>query len=176
VLKSVTISWHQYHVLPGKSNKELVDAGLTFRFIGSFLWLSYNYSLYKYLHLNQWLVFWFLSVAVTVLELWLLSCLSSVLTVCWTGTELCSLNWNFGWTVSPELTLSALNGNWTVSALNVKVRVKVKVMLRSTVSRPVCLGINDPSWAYDQIFITVRQLRVCWCGVLSLTRGRVCHL
>jgi hypothetical protein len=33
-----------------------------------------------------------------------------------------------------------------------------------------------PSGAYDQIFITVRQLQACWCGALSLPRGRVCHL
>jgi hypothetical protein len=38
------------------------------------------------------------------------------------------------------------------------------------------LGIKHPSGAYDQIFITVWQLRVCWFGAPSLTRGRVCRL
>jgi hypothetical protein len=54
--------------------------------------------------------------------------------------------------------------------------LSLSLILRPTVSRPVCLGIKHPSWAYDQVFITVRQLRVCWCGALSLTRGRVCRL
>jgi hypothetical protein len=41
------------------------------------------------------------------------------------------------------------------------------------------------NWVWDlhydqlsvgQIFITVRQFRICWCGALSLTRGRACSL
>jgi hypothetical protein len=37
----------------------------------------------------------------------------------------------------------------------------LSLMLRPTVSQSVYLGIKHPSGAYDQIFITVRHLRIC---------------
>jgi hypothetical protein len=49
-------------------------------------------------------------------------------------------------------------------------------MLQPTARRPLCLVIKHPSRAYYQIPITVRYLRVCWCGTQSLMRGRVCRL
>jgi hypothetical protein len=68
--------------------------------------------------------------------------------------------------------------HWNCSdfQLNCQLSLSLSLMLQPTVSRAVCLGIKHPSGAYDQIFITVRQLRVWWCGVLSLTRGQVCRL
>jgi hypothetical protein len=49
-------------------------------------------------------------------------------------------------------------------------------MLQLTVSWPVCRGIKHQSGAYDQIFITVRQMWFYRCAALSLTRVRVCRL
>jgi hypothetical protein len=54
-------------------------------------------------------------------------------------------------------------------------QVKVKVTLRPTVSQAICLGVRHPLGTYEQTF-SVWQLRVCWCGALSLSRGRVCGL
>jgi hypothetical protein len=73
----------------------------------------------------------------------------------------------------PELSYQLFTSHNCNSQLT---QLKVKVMLWPTVSRPVCLGVKHPSGAEDQIFITVRQLWVCWCGSPSLMRGWVCHL
>jgi hypothetical protein len=43
-----------------------------------------------------------------------------------------------------------------------------KVKLGAEVSRPACLGVRHPSGTHNQTFMTVRQLRVCSCGVSSL--------
>jgi hypothetical protein len=49
-------------------------------------------------------------------------------------------------------------------------------MLPPTIIRPVCVGVKHICGTQDQIFIIVRELRVCWCGAPSITIGRVCRL
>jgi hypothetical protein len=54
-------------------------------------------------------------------------------------------------------------------------QVKVKVTLRPTVGRPVCLGIKHPSGAYDQIFICQTIAGLLMWGALSEERT-ICRL
>jgi hypothetical protein len=111
---------------------------------------------------NQWLP------TTRSIPYWTTSVFSSTVTNDYSPIE---LPWTTCVWISHESPTHSLWGIWPPW-----IKVKVKVMLRPTVSRPVCLGIKHPSGTYDQIFITVRQLRICWCGALSLTRGRVCRL
>jgi hypothetical protein len=60
--------------------------------------------------------------------------------------------------------LTDLTIHWLLSSLSL---TESSLML-PTVNRPVCLGIKHPSGAYDQIFVTVWQLRSCFMwGALS---------
>jgi hypothetical protein len=76
-------------------------------------------------------------------------------------------------TISP----SELDSRFNLTRLSLHYdSLPVYLILRPTVSRPVFLGIKPRSGAYDQIFITFTQFRVCWYGAPSLTRGRICLL
>jgi hypothetical protein len=133
---------------------QLVDAGLTLPFIGPFPWPSYSYSLYRFITQKPEPSLLVLNCSCRCncsgtdsgLEL---DCLCSVLTLFW--LFVC-------WTVSSKLELESESHVTTDG---------------QSTSRPVCPGIEHPSGAYDQIFITLWQLRFCFCGAPSLTRGRV---
>jgi hypothetical protein len=58
-----------------------------------------------------------------------------------------------------------------------RLRSQVKVTLRLTVSQSVSLGVEPHLGLMTRyLAITIWQLRSCFCGAPSLTRGRVCPL
>jgi hypothetical protein len=63
--------------------------------------------------------------------------------------------------------------SWPVNHLRFKSQ---SVILRLTVSKFSKSWFRAPYGAHDPIFITLWHLRTCFCGVPSLTRGRVCLL
>jgi hypothetical protein len=61
-----------------------------------------------------------------------------------------------------------------------QLKVKVKVILRLTVSQSVCLGVGHSFGAHEQIllfpFVLPENCFALRLGAPSLTRGRVCNL
>jgi hypothetical protein len=79
--------------------------------------------------------------------------------------------------LSYQLLTAAAHNDWNSAVLWLTAtQVKIKVMLQPMISWPVCPDVKHSYGAQDQIFITTRQLQVCWCGSPSLMRGRVCCL
>jgi hypothetical protein len=57
-----------------------------------------------------------------------------------------------------DLSLTFASSLLTHLLFRLSLSLSLSLILRPTASRPVCLGIKHPSRAYEQIFITVRQL------------------
>jgi hypothetical protein len=73
--------------------------------------------------------------------------------------------------------LGALQTHWFFNEFGrLPSKVKVKFILWPTVSRPSFPGDKLPSGDQDQIFFTVRQLRLCRCGTPSLKKVWICRL
>jgi hypothetical protein len=75
--------------------------------------------------------------------------------------------------LDPVLSTTVLSSCYFDSAVvySLALSLSLSLMLRPTVSRPVCLGAKHP-----RSLLHVWQLRSCSCGAPSLTRGRVCPL
>jgi hypothetical protein len=70
--------------------------------------------------------------------------------------------------------------NCSTPCITASAKVKVKVTLRPTISRPVRLGVRRPSGTRDQFFFLLefffQTVPVRYLVASSLTRGRVCNL
>jgi hypothetical protein len=54
---------------------------------------------------------------------------------------------------------------------------RLQTLMSKSDGQPASLSwYQAPIWDHDRTPITVRKLRVCWCGALCLTRERVCSL
>jgi hypothetical protein len=139
------------------------------------LWAAHNQWLLKTRSVPYWTTSVFSS---TVTDLVLIYELvtSSASVVHWLTLYRWTLDFSrmtYDWII--ELSWTELNSRMTVPLWLTPSESETESYV-TTEGRSVCLGIKNPSGAYDQILITVRQLRVCWRGALSLTRGRICRL
>jgi hypothetical protein len=76
------------------------------------------------------------------------------------------------------ITAHILNSFWTTSVWRISQSIECQSQSHiATDGQSISKSWHRaPSGAYDQIFITLWQLRSCFCGAPSLTRGRVCLL
>jgi hypothetical protein len=79
----------------------------------------------------------------------------------------------------PWLSAGPQRNSWRQLLVLTNFKVKVTRILRSTISRPVCLGVGPPSATRDQFFFNFAlesSSHSCEFSAPSLTRGRVCNL
>jgi hypothetical protein len=78
---------------------------------------------------------------------------------------------------SPPTTCRVTVELFDPASTRVSLFIKTKVTLRLTVSQSVSLGVEPHLGLMTRyLAITILQLRSCFCGAPSLTRGRVCLL